>query len=120
MACLFEPATSCFDVIDVHAFLFDDVSLSFLNVWNKIYILSGLTEEEVIEEVLTIGGAGHETTANTLSWAMYLLGLNPDTQASFLQEIEAKVVGAVPTFEEAKKLDYARSILYETLRLYVD
>ena len=74
----------------------------------------------MIEEVLTIGGAGHETTANTLSWAMYLLGLNPDTQASFLQEIEAKVVGAVPTFEEAKKLDYARSILYETLRLYVD
>ena len=72
----------------------------------------------MIEEVLTIGGAGHETTANTLSWAMLLLAENPEKQETFWKEIAAKVVGEVPTFEEAKRLDYARAILYETLRLY--
>ena len=41
-----------------------------------------LTEEEIMQEVLTMGGAGHETTGNTVSWALYLLAKNPEVQAT--------------------------------------
>lgn len=77
-----------------------------------------LTDAEVIEEVLTIGGAGHETTANTLSWCLLLLAQNPDVQSKLWPEVDAKVIGEVPTFDEARDLDYCRAVVYETLRLY--
>lgn len=78
----------------------------------------GISDEEVIQEVLTIGGAGHETTGNTLSWCLMLLAENPAEQAKLFAEVEKKVDGAVPNFEEARKLDRCRAVIYETLRLF--
>ena len=65
-----------------------------------------LTDAEVIEEVLTVCGAGHETTANTLSWCLLLLAQNPGVQSQLWAEVDAKIAGEVPTFVEARKLDY--------------
>jgi len=78
-----------------------------------------LTEEEIVQEVLTMGGAGHETTGNTLSWACYLLGKHPEVQATLVAELRAHVTGAVPTYDEAtKSLPFTLACVYETLRLY--
>jgi cytochrome P450 len=67
-----------------------------------------LCEDEVIEEVLTIGGAGHETTANTLSWCLMLLAQNPEVQQQLCRELRTKVKGDFPTYDEAHALDFAR------------
>ena len=77
-----------------------------------------LTEEEVIQEILTIAGAGHETTANTMSWALLLLAENQDVQQTLFDEVSAHTEGDVATFQEAKTMEFCLSVLYETLRLY--
>ena len=79
-----------------------------------------LTEEEIIQEVLTMGGAGHETTANTLSWALYLVAKHPEVQSKLQAEVDANVAGDVATFDEAaaKNLPLTLAVVYETLRLY--
>lgn len=63
-----------------------------------------LTEDEIIQEVMTIAGAGHETTANTLSWALLLLAEYPTVQAKLQAHVDAGVQGEVATFEEAHRL----------------
>jgi cytochrome P450 len=76
-----------------------------------------------------MGGAGHETTANTLSWALYLLATNPEAQAELHAELDGldfdkagEGEGAnndVPSFEDARsRLPLTLAVVYETLRLY--
>jgi len=78
-----------------------------------------LSEEEIMQEVLTMGGAGHETTGNTVSWALYLVAKNPDAQAKLREELDAHSAGSMPTFDEARNsLPYTLSTIYETLRIY--
>jgi len=74
--------------------------------------------KDVYEEAYSLVGAGHETTANTLSWSLLLLSLHPDKQEKLQKELAQFVQGDVPTYEEAQNLNYCRCVLYETLRLY--
>jgi cytochrome P450 len=76
------------------------------------------TNKQKTNKVLTINGAGHETTANTLSWALQLLALHPVEQRRLQQEIDAIVTGESATFDEAQKLELTLCAVYETLRLY--
>eukprot|EP00041_Stephanoeca_diplocostata_P019420 m.419123 g.419123 ORF g.419123 m.419123 type:complete len:543 (+) comp21300_c0_seq2:196-1824(+) len=80
--------------------------------------VDALTEDEIVQEVMTIAGAGHETTANTLSWALLLLAEYPRVQRKLQAHVDAGVKGEVATFEEAHQLDYCLSVIYETLRLF--
>jgi cytochrome P450 len=62
--------------------------------------------------------AGHETTAATLTWAWYLLANAPWAEEAMLAEI-AQVCGTrAPTIADVPALDWCRSIIEETLRLY--
>ena len=62
--------------------------------------------------------AGHETTANTLAWAWYLLDGEPESQRSLQREINEVLDGRLPTLEDVPKLIYTRAVIEETLRLY--
>lgn len=63
--------------------------------------------------------AGHETTANTLAWAWFLLSQDPDTEARLHAEVDAVLGEDEPAgFEHYKRLPFARAIIEETLRLY--
>lgn len=69
-------------------------------------------------EAATIFMAGHETTATTLTWAFYLLAKAPWAMRKLLAELDRYCPGRTPTIEDLPQLDYAKSIIQETLRLY--
>ena len=77
-----------------------------------------LTREAIRNEATVIFMAGHETTANTLAWAWYLLSQAPWVQSKLLAELDAVLGGRAPHLADVSKLIYTRAIVEETLRLY--
>jgi len=78
----------------------------------------GFDDLDLADEAVTLLAAGHETTSNTLSWTLLLLSQNPHVLVKLRAELDQKVAGIIPTYDEARQLTYARAIVYETLRLY--
>ena len=77
----------------------------------------GMTNAQLRDEAMTIFLAGHETTANALSWTWYLLSKNPDVEARFHREVDA-LGDRSPQPEDLPSLPYTRMILAESMRLY--
>lgn len=78
---------------------------------------SGMSDTQLRDEAMTIFLAGHETTANALSWTWYLLSQHPDVEARFHQEIDA-LGDRLPRPDDQPLLPYTRMILAESMRLY--
>jgi cytochrome P450 len=78
-----------------------------------------MTEKQLRDEVLTLLIAGHETTANVLSWIFYLLSRSPAVDERLHEEARAALGGregfAAP---DVDRLPYARQVILEGLRLY--
>jgi cytochrome P450 len=79
---------------------------------------SQMTDQQLRDEVITLFLAGHETTALTLSWAWYLLALNPEAESRFHKELETVLHGRAPTFSDLPQLKYTEMIAKESMRLY--
>jgi cytochrome P450 len=77
-----------------------------------------LEDETIRDEAITLLLPGHETTATTLTWAISLLGRNPDVLASFERQIDDALDGKLPTVGVLTSIPLARQIILETLRLY--
>lgn len=78
-----------------------------------------MTDEQVRDECLTLFLAGHETTANALTWTFYLLAQNPEKEAKLHEELAAVLPsGKIPTVEDLPDLKYAESVFAESLRLF--
>ncbi|MBV8698700.1 MAG: cytochrome P450 [Bradyrhizobium sp.] len=77
---------------------------------------AAFTDEQLGDEVATMILAGHETTATTLFWALYLLALDPATQDEVAGEVKA--LGASGAALEPERLKFTRAVIDETLRLY--
>ena len=75
-----------------------------------------MTDRQIRDEVITIFSAGHETTANLLSWTLYLLARHPDVLAKLHQELDDVLQGKIPNAEDLQKLPYTRAILNESMR----
>ena len=80
--------------------------------------LDSMTKEQIRNEIIVLFMAGHETTANVLSWAWYLIGSAPEVEKKLHSELDTVLGGRVPEFEDVNKLEYTRAILDETMRLY--
>lgn len=78
----------------------------------------GLTRDALRNEAATIFMAGHETTAATLTWALYLVANSPWAERAALAEIHRVCGDRAPTIADVPHLDYCRAIIEETLRLY--
>jgi len=78
----------------------------------------GMTDEQVRDEALTLFLAGHETTADALTWTWYLLSQNPEAEAAFHAELDRVLAGRLPTFDDLPQLRFTESVFAETLRLY--
>ena len=78
----------------------------------------GMTAKEVRDEVVTIFMAGHETTAQALTWAWYLLSLHPAVEARFDEELRAVLNGRTPHYGDIASLRYTRMVIEESMRLY--
>ena len=79
---------------------------------------TAMSDTQLRDEVVTLILAGHETTANALSWAWYLLSQSPETEATLLDELHSALDGRPPSFENISQLRYTERIFSETLRLY--
>lgn len=75
-------------------------------------------ERELIDEVMTLIIAGHETAASTLNSTWYLLSQHPEVEARLHAEIDAAGDQAAPELAATEALRYTRAVLTETLRLY--
>ncbi|HEX9248982.1 MAG TPA: cytochrome P450, partial [Gemmatimonadaceae bacterium] len=76
-----------------------------------------MTDTQIRDEAMTIFLAGHETTANALSWTWYLLSQHPDIEARFHREIDS-LGDRLPQPDDLANLPYTRMILAESMRLY--
>jgi cytochrome P450 len=79
---------------------------------------TGMTDEQLRDEAMTIFLAGHETTANALTWTWYLLAQHPDIEAKFHAEIDEVLNGRLPTVEDYPRLRYTEMVFAEAMRLY--
>lgn len=73
---------------------------------------------EVRDNLLTFIVAGHETTALTLAWSLYLMGFDQDAQDKARAEAQTVLQGRPATGEDVENLPYIRQIIDEALRLY--
>jgi cytochrome P450 len=83
---------------------------------------TGMSDDQVRDEVLTIFLAGYETVANGLTWTWYLLSQNPDVEAKLHAELDA-VLGQgnrqrLPTLADYPALRYTEQVFAESMRLY--
>jgi cytochrome P450 len=90
--------------------------------------LEKMSDKQVRDEVMTIFIAGHETTANALTWTFYLLSQNQDVETKLHNEIDSvlgdgsggddNVGNRIPTADDIPKLQYTENVLRESMRLY--
>ena len=78
-----------------------------------------MSDEQVRDEAMTIFLAGHETTANAMTWAFYLLSRNPEAEARLHAELDEVLEGGrAPSVEDTQRLRYTEMVAAETMRLY--
>ena len=80
-------------------------------------IRDGMSASEIHDHVMTLLLAGHETTANALTFTLFLLGKHPRVQDRLHHEVSAFATEG-PTFTDLPKLSYTRAVISEALRLY--
>lgn len=77
-----------------------------------------LSDSQLRDEVATLIFAGHETTANALTWTWYLLSQHPEVEARLHAELDSALSGRLPTLDDLQHLRYTEMVLAEALRLY--
>ena len=100
-----EKNTSHSDLLDMLLHAYDDESQSYMII------------KQLRDEVSTIFMAGHETTAQTLSWVFYHLALYPDVYKKVSEEC-SKIGAGKMSMNDLQKLSWSRMVIEETMRLY--
>ena len=77
-----------------------------------------MTNQQLRDELMTIFLAGHETTANALTWTWYLLSKHPEVERKFHQELDEVLGSRRPTFADVSNLRYTEMVFAESMRLY--
>jgi len=79
---------------------------------------SAMTDLQLRDEVMTLFTAGHETSANALTFTWYLLAQNPAAQEKLHAELARVLGGRPPGHEDLPQLEYLRQVVAESMRLY--
>lgn len=79
---------------------------------------SGMTDAQLRDELITLFLAGHETTANTLAWALFLLSEHPEVEGKLHAELASVLGGHAPGAADFPRLVYTQQVVKEVLRLY--
>jgi enediyne biosynthesis protein E7 len=77
-----------------------------------------MSDGELIDEILTLIVAGHETTASGLNWTWYLLSQHPQAEAQLHAELDAAPGPPAPSLVQVEALAYTQQVVNEALRLY--
>ncbi len=76
------------------------------------------TYESIRTQALGMLIAGHETTANALTWTWYLLSKHPKVERQLHAEVRDVLGDREPTLEDLKRLEYTQAVFEEAMRLY--
>ena len=79
---------------------------------------SSMEESQLIDEILILFAAGHETTSNALTFCAELLARNPSAQTKILEEIQTIKSETSDLMERIKMATYTKQVIEETMRLY--
>ncbi|WP_123426866.1 cytochrome P450 [Pseudomonas brassicacearum] len=78
----------------------------------------GMSDVQLRHEVMNLFLAGHETTANGVAFALYLLATHAAEQEKLSAEVDERLKGKICTLEDLKGLEYTERVFKESLRLY--
>ncbi|HZB16462.1 MAG TPA: cytochrome P450 [Nitrososphaeraceae archaeon] len=100
-----------------------DLLYTLLQAQDAEAAIGQMTDSQLRDEVMTIFLAGHETTANALTWTFYLLSQNPIIEAKLYEELcsvldNDKDRRRIPTIDDVPKLEYTEKVFRESMRLY--
>jgi cytochrome P450 len=79
---------------------------------------AGMDDRQLRDEIITMILAGHETTANLLSWTFHLLSKHPEVERRVREEARRVLGDRDPVLEDVRSLEYTKMVLEEALRLY--
>jgi cytochrome P450 len=79
---------------------------------------SCMTDEQLRDEIMTLFIAGHDTTANALSWTWYLLAQHPAIEEQLNEELGTALGNRSPSVADLSRLPYTEMVLKESMRLY--
>jgi cytochrome P450 len=79
---------------------------------------TGMTDQQLRDEAMTLFLAGHDTTALALSWTWYLLAQHPEVVAPLEAELRAVLAGRAPGAADLPRLRYTEMVIQEVMRLY--
>lgn len=79
---------------------------------------SQMSDQQLRDEIATLMLAGHETTANTLSWTWMLLAQHPEVEAKLHAELQQVLEGRSPTIADLGQLPYTNAVIKESMRVY--
>jgi cytochrome P450 len=109
----------------------EDLLYTLLQAQDAEAGIGRMTDSQLRDEVMTIFLAGHETTANALTWTFYLLSQNPTVEVKLYEELcsvldnskdstsgSASSKKRIPTIKDVSKLEYTEKIFRESMRLY--
>jgi cytochrome P450 len=78
----------------------------------------GMSDRQVHDEAMTIFLAGHETTANALTWTWYLVSGAPEVEKRLHDEVDRVLQGRLPTMADIPSLHLVERVVTESMRLY--
>ncbi|KAF9101623.1 hypothetical protein BGX27_011397 [Mortierella sp. AM989] len=82
---------------------------------------NGMSDDLIIDNIITMTIAGRDTTAHALTWMFYLLlreSTDKDIMTKLINEVDTVLEGADPTYEIHKKQKYTEACLNEALRIF--
>ncbi|WP_199434674.1 cytochrome P450 [Qaidamihabitans albus] len=79
---------------------------------------TGLSDDEVRDQMVTLIAAGYETTSAAMAWTIYTLGTHPEARARARREVTIVLGDRPPEPEDLKRLPYLQAAVSEALRLY--
>ena len=96
-----------------------DLLYTLLHAQDAAAGIGRMNDSQLKDEVMTIFVAGHETTANALTWTFYLLSQHPTEEARVYEEL-CSVLGdkdakRIPTVEDISKLEHTEKVFRESM-----
>jgi len=79
---------------------------------------SGMTNRQLLDEVMTLVLSGHDTTSLALSWTFSLLSAHPAVAAKVRSEVDAVLGDRAPTMADLPQLRYTEQVVMEAMRLF--
>jgi len=97
---------------------YDDLLSLLLSVRSEDSDKIGMSNQQIRDEAITLFIAGQETTANSLSWSLYLISQHPEVEMKLYAEISSVLDSRLPNMEDYKNLAYTKMVFTESMRLY--